>query len=102
MNICRTSLNCDGCSYWSLIRCDFLVDQCVYINNIIFTFVVSDRVQLSTSNFHENPKCTLYERVLQYFPGDYVDVHVPCQKDNAITSPVCANFLKLNLYKVQM
>ena len=73
MNICRTSLNCDGCSYWSLIRCDFLVDQCVYINNIIFTFVVSDRVQLSTSNFHENPKCTLYERVLQYFPGDYVD-----------------------------
>ena len=47
-----------------LIRCDFLVDQCVYINNIIFTFVVSNRVQLSTSNFHENPKCTLYERVL--------------------------------------
>ena len=66
MNIYRPSLT---------IRCDFLVDQCVYIKtaNIIFTFVVSNRVQLSTSNFHENPKCTLYERVLQYFPGDYVD-----------------------------
>ena len=43
-------------------------------------FPVLNRVQLSTPNLHENPKCSLNERVLQYFPGN-AKSHVHLLKD---------------------
>lgn len=33
------------------------------------SLLVSNRVQLSTSNLHENSECSFDERVLQHFPG---------------------------------
>ena len=72
-------LNCYGqCStiIWTLlvISSAQLVNSYVYILlywNTFPSLLVSNRVQLSTSNLHENSECSINERVLQHFPGTF-------------------------------